>query len=280
MWKTFVFDNYFATDRPEYPTEQAWESAMKHGYDGTYFSINRAQDFSWERATRFKEHSATYQIPLLACYTIVDLRDPNPSDRPSLHELLALLPEGSIMELTFSLDWMKDCSNPCHDDRALEIIRPLLLEAKKKKVQISLYHHLGFWTETIDDCVRLAEKVDDPDFGVTFCGYHWFAKGGLELDQKLDMAVPYLKLVNLCGSRVKPAGHDFPLPALIETVGSGEFPLAALLQKLLDVEYQGAIGFQGYLLQGDPDENMKQSREAYLQACEGLKSSRPKSVKT
>lgn len=64
-----------------------------------------------------------------------------------------------------------------------------------------MYNHFGFTTELLSDVVGLAKAVGHPRVGVTFVFFHWYALGRKALDAQLIDAVPYLRLLHICGTR-------------------------------------------------------------------------------
>ncbi len=266
-WPLFAFDNYFdGADRIYSPAER-YDLLKSLGYTHAYVSINRAQDESWQKLLDLPEQLARTGLALAAAYTVVDLTNPTPMPGRSPADMLARIPEGGTFELALSVGWQKDCSDPRHDDLALTLLTSLLPLAKARRITISLYAHFGFWQERIEDCVRLARKIDDPALRVTFSGYHWYAIDRKDLHGRLTLAAPWLHLVNLCGAAPRPEGSTYPLPALIRPVGEGDFPLAELLTILRKIDYIGPVGFQGYLIGGSPATTLRASIAAFHQAA-------------
>ncbi len=263
MWNLFPFDNYFLEVDRSYTIPAIWDLVKEKGYDKIYISIN---DNTWERALAIRGQRKRTGLGLAAVYTVLQMNQPNFGSEHNVSDLMDCLDTGDTLELAMSMGWEFDLSDPKHDDLALEILKPILETAKHRGIQISLYHHLGFWMERIEDCVRIAKKIDDTTLGVTFCGYHWYAIDGKDLIGKLQLATPYLKKVNLCGSRKKSKDSDFPLPYTIEPVGAGDFPLRDFLAGLKKIGYTGDVGFQGYMIRGIPTETLQQSIEKFRQA--------------
>jgi sugar phosphate isomerase/epimerase len=266
-WKLFAFDNYFEGADRVYATPERWDLQRSLGYDMTYHSIKREEDVSWQRLLDAPVEIARTGLPLVAAYTIINLDAPTPAPGRSPADMLERIPHGSTFELALTVGWKKDLSDPKHDAAAIAILRSLLPRARELGVTLSLYPHLGFWQERIEDCVRLAEQVKDPALRVTFSGYHWYAIDRSDLHGKMRMAAPWLHLVNVCGAHPTEEGRNYPLPAVIEPVGQGDFPLSDFIAGLRAIRYTGPVGFQGYLIGGHPPTTLKQSIEAFRRAC-------------
>jgi hydroxypyruvate isomerase len=107
----------------------------------------------------------------------------------------------------------------------------------------------------MDDAIRLAQKVNRRNVGVTFNLYHWLKKGQVEnLEQTIIKSMPYLFVVTINGS--SSAGS-------IETLDRGTFDIYNFLKILNQQGYTGPVGLQGYGLTGDIRENLKRSMDAW-----------------
>lgn len=267
-WPLYAFDNFFeGCDRP-YPTPERWDLQHRLGYDLAYLSINRAQDDSWRKLLEAPGQIVRTGLGLAAAYTFVNLCDPAPSPERTASAMLELIPDGGTFELAFTVGWKKELSDPARDEEVLAFLDPLVRRARERNVTISLYPHYGFWMERVEDCIRLAARVNDPVLRVSFSGYHWYAVDGKDLHERLRLAAPWLHLVSVCGAHPKEEGRDYPLPMIIEPVGRGDFPLREFLAGLRAIHYAGPVGFQGYLIGGHPPTTLKQSIEAFRQACD------------
>ncbi len=153
------------------------------------------------------------------------------------------------------------------DGRAVEIIGELADMAADAKVRIALYPHYAFWLERVEDAVRVAERVNRPNVGVTFNLCHW-----LRVDDEKNMlpliesAMPYLYVVSINGA--DSGGKDWK--QLIQTLDRGSFDMAGFLKALKDSGYTGPIGLQGYGIGGDAHENLKRSMNAWRRLSQEL----------
>ena len=269
MWPLYAFDNYFSDADPPFSPEERWDLLRALGYDQGYLSTNRGNADSWAILEGVSAQRRRTGLGLAAVYTVVDLLDPQPEGSHSVGEMLDLLEPGDVLELAIAAKGQKP-SDPAHDEAVLDLLAPLLAQARTRGVAISLYHHIWFLTERIEDCVRLAAKANDPALGVTYCGYHWYAVDRTDLAGKLRLAAPWMRLANLCGARPAP-DNDFAgcLPATIEPVGEGDFPLGDYIAGLRAVGYAGPVGFQGYKIGGHPPDTLRRSVEAFRQAAGG-----------
>jgi sugar phosphate isomerase/epimerase len=132
--------------------------------------------------------------------------------------------------------------------------------AAQHKVRISLYHHNAFWMETVEDTVRIAQKVNRPNVGVTFNLCHWLRVGpNRDARTAIQYAMPYLSVVNINGADSD--GKDWN--TLIQTLDRGTFDMRGFLGILRNAGYTGPIGFQGYGIGGDVRDNLQRTMAAW-----------------
>lgn len=263
----FAFDNYFRNSGlAKDPAAQV--AVLKSlNYGATYHSMDRKTEEGWKTFCTWEEVSLHGGLPVVAYYTVLEIGKEPPDGGHSVDEVLRHLRPGSVLDLAVSMDGAQ-ASDFSRDAEVIDVLRPLVELARSRGVTISLYHHIWFLLERIEDCVRIAEAINDPALRVTFCGYHWYAVDGEELTAKLKQAAPWMHLANLCGSRPAPANAKFAgcLPKSVETVGEGEFPLTEFVKALADVGYIGPVGFIGYEIGGHPPETLARSIDAWRAA--------------
>lgn len=150
------------------------------------------------------------------------------------------------------------------DEVAVPALRRLLAYAKPKGVKVSLYPHAGFWAERFETCLRIADKVDDPDLGVTFNLCHWLKVEGAERDPEplLRAAKPRLNFVTVCGADTgdtRKLGWD----KLIQPLGRGTYDVGAFLAKARAAGFTGPVGFQGFGIKMDSRELLAETMAAW-----------------
>lgn len=160
-------------------------------------------------------------------------------------------------------------SDGAGDTVAVPDLQKLADRAAKSGVKLALYPHAGFWAQSFPDCLRLAKKVDRPNFGVSFNLCHVLKTG----DEKNVIAL--LKESQGCLFMVSVNGADAGAgPAagwdrLIQPIGRGTYDLAPLLKQLRAQGYTGPIGFQGYGIKGERLDIMKQTMEGWKKIVGG-----------
>jgi len=152
------------------------------------------------------------------------------------------------------------------DDIAVAAIQELADYAHKYNVKIALYPHAWLYVETVSDAVRIAEKVNRRNVGVTINLCHWLKVEGLKNSKEtIDMireAMPYLFQVTINGAESGDT-KSMSFRRLIQPLDSGSYDVNALIAPLLQAGYRGPIGLQGYGIPGNPKENLKRSISAW-----------------
>lgn len=150
------------------------------------------------------------------------------------------------------------------DDRVVEVIRDLATVAEEAGVRIAIYPHIGHYTGTAREALRVVKKVDRKNVGVTITLCHDLAGDqGSELAQVVDEVAPHLFVVTINGADQKEKGKPLGWDRLIQPLGQGNFDVYGFLKKLKSVGYAGPIGLQCYGLKGDPMVHLRQSITAW-----------------
>ncbi len=150
------------------------------------------------------------------------------------------------------------------DTVVVPALKQALVLAKAKRVKVSLYPHAGFWAESVDTCLRVANAVDDPDLGVTFNLCHWLKVEGGERDPVpvIKAALPRLNFITINGADggdTRKLGWD----KLIQPLGRGTYDVRTFVANARAAGYRGPFGFQGYAIKMDPKALLKETMEAW-----------------
>ena len=253
-----------ATKDPNHTTPAQQAQMLKGlGYNGIgpgYSGVGPLQEMLKELDSQ--------DLQLFALYAGINIDpDAQPYD-PTLKEAMKVLEGRNTILWLFAQSKEHKPSTHEGDARAVEILRELADAAASHKVRISLYHHNGFWLETIKDAVRIAEKVGRPNVGVTFNLCHWLrVSKSRDAKAVIEKAMPRLSVVNINGADID--GKDWN--TLIQTLDRGTFDLRGFLEILRGAGYTGPIGFQGYGIGGDAHENLKRTMAAWEKHSEVLR---------
>lgn len=207
-------------------------------------------------------------LQLFAVYTGVNLDPDKEPYSPSVKDAIRTLAGRNTILWLFVQSNTHGRSAESGDPRAVEILQELADLAARYKVRISLYPHHGFWLETTEDAIRVANDVDRTNVGVTFNLCHWLrVSKETDANRLIQAAMPRLSVVTINGADSD--GQDWK--SLIQTLDRGTFDLRGFLETLRDAGYTGPIGFQGYGIGGDANENLRRSMNAWEQHSQVLR---------
>jgi sugar phosphate isomerase/epimerase len=193
-------------------------------------------------------------------YFTIKFDDANDRSLPLIEESIKLLARRDATIWVAITSDVYSKSSAAGDNKAVEVVSRIADAAQQSAVKIALYPHVSFWLEKVDDAVRLAEKCNRRNVGVTFNLYHWLKTDKPEnMESVLKKAMPYLFVVTINGSSNEGS---------IETLDRGPFDVYKFLKTLKSLGFTGPIGLQGYGVSGDVYDNLKRSMSAWRRFCE------------
>ena len=141
------------------------------------------------------------------------------------------------------------------DAVAVQALREISSYAEDAGLRVAVYPHTGFSVQRVEDAVRLAEKVNRKNLGVTFNLCHWLMVDGKDLAASLKAAQPYLFCVTINGADAGGTNWN----KLIQPLDRGTYDVSQVLRLLRRMRYSGPIGLQHYGIGGDARENLEHS---------------------
>ncbi|SEM54726.1 Sugar phosphate isomerase/epimerase [Pseudoxanthomonas sp. GM95] len=145
------------------------------------------------------------------------------------------------------------------DRRMLERLLPI---AERRGIDIALYPHVRYGMQTTTEAVALCRQFDHPNLGIVFNAYHWYATQEKQLEQRLDALWPYLRQVNIAGTRLSPLGWGGV--ATIEPLDEGELDNFVVMGALARRGYTGRYAAMGWeSMGGDVYGNLQRSQKAF-----------------
>jgi len=155
---------------------------------------------------------------------------------------------------------------PDGDKLALDVIGKVHRWAAASGLTVALYPHYGFHIASVDDALRLADKYDSPDVGISFNLCHWLReRDGKEPVEDVVRRLRRLKTVVING-----ADYEGGWDRLIQTLDRGEFDVYGLLHLLKARGLDVPVGLQCYNVPGEPETNLTRSYAAWRDFSERL----------
>jgi sugar phosphate isomerase/epimerase len=258
--KYFAMDFAFYSSMGVYRFQDCCEISKAVGYDAMLLSIWDGRN--WELAKELGTMKERFGIDAAGVYVVLNLAQrPDDPRNSGILTMMETMPLDSTVQLAIKTAAPQlRPSDPAGDDAVEAWLRQALDIAERRNLRILLYNHLSFWVEKLADAIRLCARLAHPNLGIVLCGYHWYAVEGTGLAPLVKQAMPYLKQVNLSGSRRSPLG--FGQVATIEPLDTGEMDNFALVALLNRLGFDGMLGYLGWDEGGDPYIKLERSLRA------------------
>lgn len=237
------------------------EMLKELGYTGISGHLGNSKPAAdTQQALAHAKAVTTQGLKLYAIYVGNTLTKEGLKVNPALEETIAgLKGQGTLIWLYITSRDFK-LSAPEGDAVAVPELQRVADLAAKSGLRVAIYPHKGFWAERVQDAVRLAKKVNRPNFGVTFNLCHCLSVGDENrIPELLAEAKPHLFMVTINGA--DSGGKNWK--QLIQPLGEGSFDVGPVLRKLQALGYTGPIGFQAYGITGDRRELLAKTMAAW-----------------
>lgn len=205
-------------------------------------------------------------LQLYTLYININLDDTeNPYD-PGLREALKMLKGRSAMPWFYITSKQYAPSSSENDMIAVPILREIADMANEYDVKIMIYPHVNFWVDNVDDAIRVAQKVNRRNLGITFNLCHFLADQGTRAPttfiSTVDKAMPYLFAISMNGAD-RPTDEIMQSKDLwkyfIQPLGEGNYDTFQYLQAFVERGFRGPVGLQCYNIKSDKAEHLKKS---------------------
>jgi sugar phosphate isomerase/epimerase len=254
----FVFNNGIS-DTAAYKTPAAQvQLAAQMGFDGV--EKNGLDNFD-----AFYQAVKDNNLKLYTLYVEVNLdNEHHPYDR-RLEDVFKKIQGTEAMPWLYITSKQYKPSSAELDAVAVPVLQKIADLAKQYNVRVALYPHTWFWLETVADAIRVAEKVNRPNFGITFNLPHFLATEYYAGESPIhnfqswaSKAKPYLFAVSVNGADYPPAtaNRSKLWDSLIQPLGEGNYDTYQYLKTFWDMGFTGPVGLQCY--------NIKQEKTVYL----------------
>lgn len=258
----FVFNNGVQDEKYDTPDKQA--SLLKSlGYDGME---KKGLDGLAETIEALDKNG----LQLYTMYLNINLDDPeNPYDK-RLEEAFKMLKGRPTMPWFYITSKKFKPSTSENDPLAVSILQEIADMAHRYDKKIMIYPHVNFWVDNVGDALRVAEKVNRRNLGITFNLCHFLADQGTNASPALiplvERAMPYVFAISLNGA-------DQPTDAImqsgnlwqyfIQPLGQGNYNTFEYLNAFIERGFEGPVGLQCYNIKAEKSEHLKRSMTAW-----------------
>ena len=258
----FVFNN--GVKDKQYDTlEEQMKLLLENGYDG----------MEKERLDNFDEVYRALEKNDLNLYTIymnINLDNPEQPYDPRLEEVFLKIAGSGAMPWLYVTSEEYPPSSSEFDSVAVPILQKVADIAQQYGIKVMLYPHMYFWVESAEDAIRVAEKVNRRNLGMTFNLCHYLAhknRAGIDpwvpLDTLVQQAMPYLFALSLNGADAQAADQENIWASFIQPLGDGDFDTYRFLTSFLDRGFEGPVGLQCYNIKEDKAVHLRRSMQTW-----------------
>jgi len=257
----FVFNNGISdTDAYKTPAAQV-QLAAQMGFEGV--EKNGLDDFD-----AFYQAVKENNLKLYTMYVEVNLDNEQQPFDTRLEEVFRKVQGTEAMPWLYITSKKYKPSSVEQDAIAVPILQKMADMAKQYNLKVALYPHTWFWLETVGDAIRVAKKVNRPNFGISFNLPHFLSTQYYAGESPIhnfqtwaEKARPYLFAVSVNGADYPPATADRSKlwDSLIKPLGEGNYDTYQYLKTFWDMGFTGPVGLQCYNIKQDKTDHLKKS---------------------
>jgi len=252
-WPFFAFGNGLGSVKT---LEGKCKLLKDLGYSGLEIHLNHAQ------LPKLLEQLDKHSLKLWAVYTVPLLE--NPVDAKLGESIKLMTGRPTRIEMAIRSRKHKP-SDPAGDAKGLEMVKRVSDLCGDTGPVVSVYPHTGFWTERLEDGVRLAKASGRKNVGANFNLVHWkWVKQTRPVAAALKESLPHLFSVTING--LKKSGRRDRIVSLDQ----GEYDMAAFLGIVKKVGFTGPVGLQCWSIREPSQVHLKRSIQKYRQIVKKL----------
>ncbi|MEQ6120180.1 TIM barrel protein [Reichenbachiella sp. MALMAid0571] len=243
--------------------EQQATLLRKLGYDGV----------EKEGIEGYKEMQEAVEGKGLNIYTNylkVDLDDLDQPFDPDIESIFKMVEGKPTMIWLYVVSKQFKPSSQENDLMAIPIFQEIADKAARYGVKIMLYPHINCWIECAEDAIRVSEKVNRRNFGMTFNLCHFLAHSYREkidpvkrFPELAKESMPYLFAISFNGATATPTDDNHIWDSFIQPLGDGNYDSYLYLKTFLDLGFSGPVGLQTYGIKQPSDVHLKKSMDTW-----------------
>lgn len=258
----FVFNNGVQDEKYDTPDKQV-QLLKSLGYDGME---KKGLDGLAETIAALDKNG----LQLYTMYLNINLDDTeNPYDK-RLEDAFKMLKGRPTMPWFYITSKKFKPSTRENDPLAVSILQKIADMANEYGIKVMIYPHVNFWVDNVEDAVRVAQKVNRRNLGITFNLCHFLADQGMNANSAfiplVERAMPYVFAISLNGA-------DQPTQTImqssnrwnhfIQPLGQGNYNTLEYLNTFIERGFKGPVGLQCYNIKEEKSEHLKHSMAAW-----------------
>ncbi|WOO42356.1 sugar phosphate isomerase/epimerase family protein [Rubellicoccus peritrichatus] len=244
----FPFDNAFQKNTS---VEEQVSLLKELGYNGICSRPGRATEELFSALEK-------YDLKMIASYVVLPANAEGPLPIWLTEHIERLRGSGTII-------WLSLTGKNAPDKAAVEVIRKVYDLCETNGVELVLYGHIDFKTDTAATCARLRELAERPGIGLSFTLCHELRQNGQEgLEDTIRSIAPHMRLVQISGANATPTTTN-NWQEYIKPLGQGSFDMSRVIETLDEVGYDGPVNLQCYDIAPPAAKHLSESMRAWKQ---------------
>ncbi len=258
----FVFNNGVKDSQYNTPEKQA-QLLKTMGFDGME---KKGVDSLAETLVVLDK----YGLKVYTMYLNIDLDNERQPYDKELKEVFSMLKGRGTMPWFYITSKKYKPSSEENDSIAVRILREIADMASDYGIKVMIYPHINFWVNDVEDALRVAQKVNRRNVGITFNLCHYLADEGTNASTAflplVERAMPYVFAISFNGAD-KPTEEIMKSGKLwqyfIQPLGEGNYNTTQYLNAFTERGFRGPVGLQCFDLKTDKAVHLKKSISAW-----------------
>lgn len=258
----FVFNNGVEDEKFDTPEKQV-QLLRSFGYDGME---KKGIDGFSETLEALDKNG----LKLYTMYININLDNEDQPYDKRLKEVFKRLQGRETMPWFYITSDQFKPSSKENDAIAVPILQEIADMANEYGIKVMIYPHINFWVDNVEDAVRVAEKVNRRNLGITFNLCHFLADQGTKANEAfiplVEKAMPYIFAISLNGAD-KPTEELMESnnlwEHLIQPLGEGNYNVNQYLNAFIERGFKGPVGLQCYSIKEEKQVHLKNSMAAW-----------------
>jgi sugar phosphate isomerase/epimerase len=211
-----------------------------------------------------------YGLKVFTMYLNIDLDNERQPYDKELKDVFSQLKGRGTMPWFYITSKKYKPSSEENDSIAVRILREIADMANDYGIKVMIYPHINLWVNNVEDAVRVAEKVNRRNVGLTFNLCHFLADEGTNANTAflplVKRAIPYVFAITLNGAdnpteEIMKSGNLWQY--FIQPLGEGNYNTSQYLNAFVERGFRGPVGLQCYNLKTEKSVYLKNSMSAW-----------------
>ena len=212
---------------------------------------------AWNDVGDLQRHLAQVGLVMPSVWTCIDLSKDLPPRLPEVLDVMA--GHDTLLEISIRHSNHQGAGRiadlPAADVAKIEGLIDIV---HQRGVGISIYPHINFWLQRVEDAVAFCEHFAGRDIGISLPFFHWLCVHRRGLAEHAAMVKPHIRRMVVSGVSL-----GDPKPS-VETLDAGDAdPFWFVATVLRETDFTGPASLLGFGVSGDIHQRLRRSITAW-----------------